>query len=83
MCRHSGLKKLIPVWKETTTKELCILFVHYVYPNWGMPEDIVSDRDSKFTSKEFVDFCNRNYIIQSMSTSHHPKTDGQTENANK
>ena len=83
VCRHSGLKKLIPVWKETTAKELYILFVHYMYPNCSMLEDIVNDRDSKFTSKEFVDFYNRNYITQSMSTSHHPETDRQIENANK
>jgi hypothetical protein len=83
VCRHSGLKKLIPVNKQTTAKNLVDIFLYDVYPSWGMPEDIVSDRDTRFTSKEWTTFCKENHINQSMSTSHHPETDGQTENANK
>ena len=48
-----------------------------------MPDNIVSDRDTRFTSKEWITFCKENHINQSMSTAHHPETDGQTENANK
>ena len=74
--RYSGLKKLILVRKETMVEELTILFTHHVYSAWGMPKDIVSDRDSKFTSTEWTNSCNNNFITQSISTSHHSKTDG-------
>ena len=43
MDRFSALKKLIPVNKEITSQDLCDKFMEQVYPDWGMPEDIVSD----------------------------------------
>ena len=48
-----------------------------------MPQDIVSDRDAKFTSKAWKDFCKIFTTHQSMSTAYHPRTDGQSEVANK
>ena len=48
-----------------------------------MPQDIVSDRDAKFTSKAWKDFCETFNIHQSMSTAYHPPTDRQSEVANK
>ena len=48
-----------------------------------MPQDIVSDRDAKFTSKTWKDFCETFNIHQSMSTEYHPRTDGHSEVANK
>ena len=48
-----------------------------------MPQDIVSDRDAKFTSKAWEDFCETLNIHQSMSTVYHPQTDGQSEVAKK
>ena len=83
MCRHSELKKLIPVHKEIDGLSLRNIFLTEVYPDWGMPDDIVSDRDTRFTSKEWITFCKENHINQSISTAHHPETDGQTENTNK
>ena len=48
-----------------------------------MPQDIVSDRDTKFTSKACNNFCETFKIHQSMSIACHPRTDGQSEVANK
>ena len=44
-----------------------------------MPQDIVSDRDAKFTNKAWKDFCKTFNIHQSMSTAYHPRTDRQSE----
>ena len=81
--RFSALKKLIPVSKEITSQDLCDKFMEQVYPDWGMPEDIVSDRDTRFTAEPWTKFCKKNHINQSLSTAYHPQTDGQTEVANK
>ena len=48
-----------------------------------MPQDIVSGRDVKFTSKAWKDFCETFNIHQSKSTAYHPRTDGKSEVANK
>ena len=48
-----------------------------------MPQDIVSDRDAKFTSQAWNDFGETFNIHQSMSTAYHPRTDGQSQVANK
>ena len=72
--RFSALKKLIPVQKTTTSEQLCIIFMKAVYPEWGMPDDIVSDRDSRFTAKPWTNVCKDNQIHQSLSSVYHPRT---------
>ena len=83
MDRFSALKKLIPVSKEITSQDLCDKFMEQVYPDCGMPENIVSDRDTRFIAEPWTKFCKKNHIKQSLSTAYHPRTDGQTEVANK
>ena len=81
--RFSGYVKIIPVHKSTRSAQLIQKFLYQVYPKWGLPEDIVSDRDVRCTSKQWTTFCQHHGINQSMSTAYHPRTDGQSEVANK
>ena len=53
---------------------------HIIYEN-GICIEIVSDRDSKFTSKMWQDFHAALGITLSISSSRHQSTDGQTERA--
>ena len=48
----------------------------------GLLRDIVSDRDSRFTSNTWKDFLSVTGIRPHMSTAFHPQTDGQTERVN-
>ena len=48
-----------------------------------MPQDIVSDRDAKFTSRAWKDFCETFNVQQFMSIAYHLRPDGQSEVANK
>ena len=54
-----------------------------IFPAFGYPSTIVSDRDVLFTSDVWQGWCEENGIEQSLSTSYHPETDGQTEIVNK
>jgi transposase InsO family protein len=48
----------------------------------GIPEEIVSDRDSRFAAKVWRSLAELLNFKQKLSTSRHPQTDGQTENMN-
>jgi len=85
MCITDRLSKIIEAiaTKSTiTAKETAIL----LYENWylkgfGLPKSIVSDRDVKFTSQVWTEFCKLVGIEQKMSTSRHQQTDGQSESS--
>ena len=47
--------------------------------NFGLPEQIVTDNGSAFTSKEFETFLQRNGIQQIRTAPYHPASNGQAE----
>ncbi|KAK2996794.1 hypothetical protein RJ639_026182 [Escallonia herrerae] len=49
---------------------------------WGMPQDIVSDQDSRFTGNFWTELFKLFGSQLSMSSSYHPESDGQTERFN-
>ncbi|KAK3013696.1 hypothetical protein RJ639_008606 [Escallonia herrerae] len=51
-------------------------------PYWGMPQDIVSDRDSRFTGNFWTELFKLFGSQLSMSLSYHPESDDQTEQFN-
>lgn len=53
-----------------------------VVPWLGMPENLVSDRGSLFTSAFWASFCFYLAVRRRLSTAYHPQTDGQTERQN-
>ncbi|KAK3519820.1 hypothetical protein QTP70_006476 [Hemibagrus guttatus] len=54
------------------------LFNH-VFRYYGLPEDIVSDRGSQFTSRVWRAFFKRLGVTVSLSSGYHPQTNRQTE----
>jgi transposase InsO family protein len=62
-----------------TAKDLAIIFAREVWKYHRLPTDIVSDRDSRFTSEAWKEFLRLCGIRPRMSTAFHPQTDGQTE----
>ncbi|KAG3143286.1 hypothetical protein PC128_g24620 [Phytophthora cactorum] len=54
-----------------------------VFKHHGMPLDIVSDRDPRFTARFWQKVFTRLGTQLSMSTADHPQTDGQTERVNR
>ena len=75
--------QLVPTTTTVTAKGIAWLILKEVVRLHGIPESIVSDRDTKFTSifwKEIHKLMGSKLL---MSTVFHPQTDGAMEQANK
>jgi hypothetical protein len=81
--RFTKMAHFLPLPKEgKTAKDLAIIFAREIWRHHGLPADIVSNRDSRFTSKSWKEFLSLLGIRPRMSTAFHPQTDGQTERLN-
>jgi hypothetical protein len=78
--RFSKMAHFIPTKDEATTQETGRLFFSHIFKHHGLPKDIVSDRDPKFTSKFWWALWKRMGSELKMSTSFRP--DGQIERVN-
>ncbi|CAH9148831.1 unnamed protein product [Cuscuta epithymum] len=58
------------------------LFFKNVVKHFGLPEDIISDRDSRFTGRFWTALFKILGSDLKFSTANHPQTDGQTERMN-
>jgi hypothetical protein len=81
ICRLTSMVHLVPIRTTTTASELAWLYVREVVRLHGLAESIVSDRDSKFTSRFWRDTHRLLGTKLLMSTSFHPQTDGASERA--
>jgi hypothetical protein len=80
------LTKLVhfaPCRTTDTAPDIARLFFDHVFRHHGMPTTIVSDRDTKFTSRFWKELSCLMDVHLAMSTAFHPQTDGQTERANR
>ena len=81
--RFSKMVHLAAVPETITAEGSARVFVDTVFRLHGLPRDVVSDRDPRFTA-EFWQAVFRHLGTQlSMSTADHPETDGQTERTNR
>jgi hypothetical protein len=72
-----------PLTTTSTTQEVWRLFYTRVVAIFGLPENILSDRDARFTARFWQDIWTLLDTKLLMSTAYHPQTDGTTERANK
>ncbi|GJP58297.1 hypothetical protein CLOP_g23003 [Closterium sp. NIES-67] len=68
--------------RQHDTEETAQLFVRYIISQHGIPTTLISDRDSKFTSKFWKELMSLLGTKLAMSSAYHPQTDGQTERLN-
>ena len=80
--RFSKMGHFIPMKTEEHIKELALTFVKEIWHLHGLPESIVSDRDTRFTSKFWTSLMQLLQVKLNMSTAFHPESDGQTERVN-
>jgi transposase InsO family protein len=72
----------LPCTKAIDAPGVAELYVQRVFPFFGIPRRVISDRDLRFTSKFTTELCKILKIDQNLSTAYHPQMDGQSERAN-
>ena len=68
--------------EKATAPDVARCFMRNVFRLHGMPERLVTDRDSKFMSDFWTEVMRMLGTKRRMSTAYHPQTDGQTERYN-
>jgi hypothetical protein len=69
----------IPCNESISAEGVADLYLRKVFPRFGLPSKVISDRDPRFISKFMRELCHLIGATQNMSTAYHPRTDGQSE----
>jgi transposase InsO family protein len=77
--RLTKLKHFVPTRTTDTAEQLAAATLRAIISQHGMPKSIVSDRDPRITSKFWKELSRLLGSEVSMSTAHHPQSDGQSE----
>lgn len=68
---------------EDSAVDIANIFIHEVFRLHGIPKQIVTDRDTKFTSSFWTHLQSRLGTTLLLSSANHPQTDGQSERTNR
>lgn len=81
-CHLSKMVRIIPTRTTLDSPGFAKLFIREVFPHYGMPRAIVSDRGPQWNSEFFRALCERMNIRLQLSTAYHPQTNGLVERFN-
>ena len=73
---------LVGLETKATAKDVEDTFRKEVWKIQGLPSEIISDMDAKFSGEFWESLCKSLGIKRKMSTAYHPQMDGQTEQIN-
>jgi transposase InsO family protein len=59
------------------------MFEETIFPRFGVPRMVISDRGTHFTDKNFRKYLSKHGIRHNVATPYHPQTSGQAETSNK
>ncbi|MGL4947539.1 MAG: integrase catalytic domain-containing protein, partial [Cetobacterium sp.] len=71
--RFSKSCRLIPLKGLPTAMDTALALFNQVFRIYGLPEDIVSDRGTQFTSQVWRTFCKHLDINVSLTSGYHPQ----------
>ena len=71
--------QFLPIRETYTVERLARIYIDEIVRLHGVPLDIISDRDSRFTSRFWQSLQAALGTRLNLSTAYHPQTDGQTE----
>ena len=77
--RYTKMAKFIPTTTDLAAPEFAALFHENIELKYSSPNRIVSDQDTRITSKFWAEVCAYSLIKRRLSTVFHLQTDGQTE----
>ena len=80
--RLTKMAHYVPVKTTLTAEQLAEVLIDVLVRYHGLPDSIVSDRGSLFTSHYWSALCHFLSVKRRLSTAFHPETDGQTERQN-
>jgi len=72
----------IPCRETIDAEGVANLYAQKVFPHYGVPKKVISDRDTRFMAKFTKELCQILQIQQNISSAYHPQTDGQSERTN-
>ena len=78
----SKMYRIIPTVNTVSAEGIAKLFIREVFPHYGMPTKLISDRDQRWNGEFFEALCRRSGIQLSLSTAYHPQTNGLVERGN-
>jgi hypothetical protein len=59
-----------------------MLFFTNIVHRFGVPNSIITDNDTQFTGKKFLEFCDNYHIHMDWAVVAHPQTNSQVEHTN-
>ena len=77
------LAHFVPSTTSATAVDVAHQFFDNIFKLHGLPSSIISDRDTRFTSRFWQELHKLLDVKLALSTAYHPQTDGQTEVMNK
>ena len=81
-CHLSKMVRLVPCHTTLDTQGLVRLYFREIFPHYGMPSTIVSDRGPQWNSEFFSQLCDFVNIRLQLSTAYHPQSNGLVERFN-
>ena len=76
-CSRAAL--FLPCQTTITGEGIALLYLQHLFPWFGTPAKVISDRDPHFTSNFAKALTQKLGVTQNISTAFHPQTDGLTE----
>ena len=69
----------IPTTTVITERETAELYFQHVISQYGIPRQIISDRDTRWRGDFWKEICDKMGMKRALTTAYHPQADGQTE----
>lgn len=82
VCHLTKMVRLVATRTTLPATGFASLFMKEVFPHYGLPENLISDRGPQWNSEMFQAMCDTLGIKLKLSTAYHPQTNGLVERTN-
>ena len=82
VCHFRKMSRVIVVPKSIDAKGIAKIFFKEIFPHYGLPAEIISDRDRRWNCQFWEELCRLIGIRFNLTTAYHPQSNGLVERAN-